>query len=64
MLKLLQRNISYRFLHLRVTDLWKLTRGIEMLDVEGGFYMVRFHIQEDYLRILEGGPWIVIGYYL
>lgn len=47
-----------------MTDLRKLTFGFEMVDVEGDSYVVRFHSNEDYLKVLEGGLWIVMGHYL
>lgn len=45
-------------------DLWKLDRSFEILDLEGGFFIARFRSKEDYVRLLEGDPWIVMGHYL
>lgn len=62
-LKLLGCYISLRILEQRMQDLWKLDYVFEMLDMEKGFFLVRSY-SKDYLHVLEGGPWIVMGYYL
>lgn len=45
-------------------DLWKLEWGCELIDLEKGFYVARFYSAEDYNRVLEGEPWIILGHYL
>ncbi|KAI5667628.1 hypothetical protein M9H77_17481 [Catharanthus roseus] len=63
-LKLLGRNISLRILNQHLQDLRKLEYGFELLDMENASIMVRFYSRGDYLKVLEGGPWIVLGHYL
>lgn len=48
----------------RKKALWKLQKDHELIDLEGGYYVVRFFAREDYLKVLEGGPWIILGHYL
>ncbi|KAI5649380.1 hypothetical protein M9H77_35385 [Catharanthus roseus] len=48
----------------RVQDLWKLNFGFEMLDLDKGYFIAHFHSKGDYLDILGGRPWIVLGQYL
>ncbi|KAI5662259.1 hypothetical protein M9H77_21582 [Catharanthus roseus] len=45
-------------------DLWKLDNNFEMLNIEGGFFVVRFRFKEDYAKVLEGGPWMALGHHL
>ncbi|KAI5667540.1 hypothetical protein M9H77_17393 [Catharanthus roseus] len=48
----------------RVRDLWNLEHGCEIIDIEHGYAVVRFYSKEDYLHVLEEGPWIVMGHHL
>lgn len=32
--------------------------------MEKGFFLVQFFSKEDYIHVLEGDPWIVMGHYL
>lgn len=63
-LKLLGKTVSFRILEQRTKDLWKLEWGCELIDLEKGFYVARFYSEADYIRVLEGGPWIIMGHYL
>lgn len=63
-LKLLGKTVSLRVLQQRTSTLWGLQWGYELIDMEHGFFLARFFTREDYLRVLEGGPWIVMGHYL
>lgn len=63
-IKLMGKLVSYRTLQQRVRDLWQLDRGFELTDLEEGYFIVRFFTRDDYLHVLEGGPWIILGYYL
>lgn len=56
--------MGYRTLDQRLRDLWQLENGFELTDLEGNFYIARFFSRNDYLRVLEGGHWLVMGHYL
>lgn len=62
--KPLGRTISFRVLSQRLTDLWALNRRIDIIDLEDGFYVVRFYAKEDYAHVLKDGPWTIQGHYL
>lgn len=63
-IKLLGKIVSYRVMLQRKTALWKLQKDHELIDLEGSYYVVHFFAREDYLKVLEGGPWIILGHYL
>lgn len=63
-MKLLGKSVSYRTIHQRMRDLWRLDHGFELTDLEDGYFIVRFFSPPDYLHVLEGGPWIILGHYL
>ncbi|KAI9098546.1 hypothetical protein K1719_025171 [Acacia pycnantha] len=62
--KLLGRSILYHDLLARTQMLWKLKGSYQMVDMEGGFYCTTFALEEDYIKVLTGGPWMVYGAYL
>lgn len=62
--KLLGRNVSYRVLSQRLSDMWTQNRRLDIVDIEDGFYVVRFLRKEDYTYVLENGPWAIQGHYL
>jgi hypothetical protein len=63
-IKLLGRNIGYYQLNTRLKGTWKLTGGFELMDVDNGFFMVKFDLEEDRAKVISGGPWMVIDHYL
>lgn len=63
-IKLLGKSVSFRTLDQRLRDLWTLEHGFELTDFEGDFYIARFYCRSDYLMVLEGGPWVILGHYL
>lgn len=34
------------------------------MDIDKGFVVVQFYSQEDYYKVLNGGRWMVLGYFL
>lgn len=35
-----------------------------VVDLPNGYYVVKFDAEEDYMKALMGGPWMVFGHYL
>ncbi|KAI5676511.1 hypothetical protein M9H77_07461 [Catharanthus roseus] len=54
-IKVLGRNISHKLLMQRISELWKLDWECEFIDLEGGYYLVRFRSQKDYDHVLNDG---------
>lgn len=63
-LKVLSKSISFRVLQDRILRVWKLEMGCELVDIDKGYIVARFYTQEDYYRVLNGGPWMVMGNYI
>lgn len=57
--KPLGRNVTFRVLSQRLTDMWALSRRIDIIDLEDGFYIVCFYSKEDYVHVLKEGPWTI-----
>ncbi|KAH1096580.1 hypothetical protein J1N35_013501 [Gossypium stocksii] len=59
MVKLLRKKIGFNTLLNKASSLWKPGGRFELMDLENDFYLVRFQDNDDFDRILIGGPWIL-----
>lgn len=63
-IKLLGKNIGYNIMKDRLTKIWRLSGGFDIMDVDNGFFMVKFDLPEDKEKVTTGGPWIIFYHYL
>ncbi|XP_057426097.1 uncharacterized protein LOC130719490 [Lotus japonicus] len=61
---LLGKRLGYRTMKARLTAVWRLTADFDLLDVDNGFYLVKFDIAADRTKVMEGGPWMIYDHYL
>ncbi|XP_012453509.1 uncharacterized protein LOC105775544 [Gossypium raimondii] len=63
-LKLLGRNIGFSVLQNKLYNLWKPSTALHMMDIENGYFLVKFQNKLDCEKTLSEGPWIIFGQYL
>ncbi|XP_016675437.2 uncharacterized protein [Gossypium hirsutum] len=63
-LKLLGRNIGFSVLQNKLYNLWRPSAPLHMMDIENGYFLVKFQNKLDCERALAEGPWIIFGQYL
>ncbi|PPD80711.1 hypothetical protein GOBAR_DD22375 [Gossypium barbadense] len=63
-LKLLGRNIDFSVLQNKLYNLWKPSAPIHMMDIENGYFLVKFQNKLDCEKALSEGSWIIFGQYL
>lgn len=61
---LLDKSIGYNMMKDRLTRLWKLTAGFDIMDIGSGFYMVKFEEELDRSKVMDDGPWMIFDHYL
>lgn len=61
---LLGKNIDFHTLRERLTKIWKLVAGFELMDIGHGFFMVKFVNEADRALVIDGGPWMIFDHYL
>src|ERR1044072_5494183 len=44
--------------------MWQPTGEMEVIDLDKGYYVVRFSNRADYAQIFTGGPWMILGHCL
>ncbi|PNY06441.1 hypothetical protein L195_g002907 [Trifolium pratense] len=62
--KLLGKNIGFVTMRDRLRAVWKLTSDIDMLDIGHGFFMVKFDLEADREKVINGGPWMIFDHYV
>lgn len=63
-IKLLGKNVGYRVMYERLQRLWKPQGGFDILDVDNGYYMLKFDKMADKESVTNGGPWMLFDHYL
>ncbi|KAL4353175.1 hypothetical protein GQ457_06G017320 [Hibiscus cannabinus] len=44
--------------------LWNPNGEINLIDLDNEYYLVRFANEDDFQKVLSGGPWVIYGSYL
>lgn len=63
-IKLLGKNVGFTTMKSKLASTWKLGGGFELMDVDNGFYMVKFDLADDREKVINGGPWMFFDHYL
>ncbi|MBA0664477.1 hypothetical protein Goklo_004466 [Gossypium klotzschianum] len=63
-LKLLGRNIEFSILQNKIYNLWRSSAPLHMMDVENGYFLVKFQNKLDCEKALSEGPWTIFDQYL
>ncbi|KAL4272499.1 hypothetical protein GQ457_13G019110 [Hibiscus cannabinus] len=63
-IRLLRKSIGYRALLNRVQSLWNPSGDMCLIDLDNDYYLARFALEEDFQKVLTGGPWVIYGSYL
>nr|XP_025647686.1 uncharacterized protein LOC112742662 [Arachis hypogaea] len=63
-IKVLGKNFSYTAITHRLKGVWRTKGGYEVLDVDFGYFLVKFDLLEDREKVLLGGPWMITGSYV
>lgn len=48
----------------KLAMVWKLVGGFELMNIDNGFYMVKFDLPEDRDKVIGEGPWMFFNHYL
>ncbi|KAJ8766218.1 hypothetical protein K2173_022277 [Erythroxylum novogranatense] len=60
-LKVLGRRVGFAILHDRLQAQWRFRGRMKMIDLDNGFFLVKFQEEGDYFRVLTEGPWVVFA---
>lgn len=63
-IKLLGKTVGYNMMKDKLKKVWKPAGCFDIVDVDNGFYMVKFDMEVDREKALSGGPWMIYDHYL
>ncbi|MBA0721841.1 hypothetical protein Golax_009345, partial [Gossypium laxum] len=63
-LKFLGRNIGFSILQNKIYNLWRHSAPLHMMDIENGYFLVKFQNKLDCEKAFSEGPWTIFGQYL
>lgn len=58
-MKLLGKKLGYITMRDRLKTTWKLSGGLDIMDVGNGFFMVKFDLIVDREKVINEGPWMI-----
>ncbi|CAN1126964.1 Uncharacterized protein At4g02000 [Linum perenne] len=64
MVRLLGKSIGYSYLCHRLRSMWRPTGDMHIVDLDKSCFLVKFGAEQDYFKVLTGGPWILLDHYL
>uniref|UniRef100_A0A7N2KY10 DUF4283 domain-containing protein n=1 Tax=Quercus lobata TaxID=97700 RepID=A0A7N2KY10_QUELO len=62
--KVYGRNVGLNFFQARLLSLWKPAGRLDVVDLEHGFFLIRFSLKEDVENVLKKGPWFLGDHFL
>lgn len=63
-IKVLGKEVGYRFLLNRIQKLWAPKGTLDMIDFKNNYFLVTFSSDQDLDYALQEGPWMIAGHYL
>ncbi|KAI3989506.1 hypothetical protein MKX01_022781 [Papaver californicum] len=62
--KVVRKMMGFKYLSLKVNELWKLNGKVQILDLGCDFFLFKFDNPYDYRFALLEGPWFIGGHHL
>lgn len=62
--KLLGKKIGYVTIKDKLKAIWKLMGGFELVEIGHGHFIVKCDLEDDRIKVIEGGPWMIFYPYL
>ncbi|OIW03211.1 hypothetical protein TanjilG_21843 [Lupinus angustifolius] len=58
------KKLGFKVMRERLKYAWKLAGDFDMMDIENGYFMVKFNQAPDREKVLQGGPWMIFDHYV
>ncbi|OMO70978.1 hypothetical protein COLO4_28420 [Corchorus olitorius] len=62
--KVYGKKVGFKFLSLKLAQLWKLKKFPAIVDLGEDFFLLKFEFENDYHYVLKEGPWFIGGHFL
>src|ERR1044072_6084817 len=61
---LLGKRLGFRTMKTKLSNVWRLVGDFDLLDLDNGFFLVKFDLEADKKKVMDGGPWMIFDHYL
>lgn len=62
--KVLGRKVGLQYCQAHLHRLWSLEGTVDIIDLGYGFFLLKFSLPTDYIKVFKGVPWLIHGYYI
>lgn len=62
--KVYGRTVGFNYLTFKINTLWKPTAKMDCVTLGRGFFLIRFSCNDDFDKVLRGGPWFIGEHFL
>jgi hypothetical protein len=62
--KLIGEELSFDIMKNQLETVWNLAGKFDLMDIDNGFYMVKFDREEGKTMVINGVPWKMLNHYL
>lgn len=62
--KVFNKKLAHSYLKIKLTELWKPTEPLTLIDLGNDFYVAKFNNPDNMHKDLHEGPWFAIGKFL
>ena len=63
-MKVYGRMVGFNYLTFKINTLWKPSAKMDYVDLGKDFFLIKFMDDDDYDKVLRGGPWFVGEHFL
>ena len=63
-MKVYGRTVGFNYLTFKINTLWKPSAKMDFVDLGRGFSLIKLSNDDDYDKVLKGGPWFVGEHFL
>uniref|UniRef100_A0A2N9ICX1 DUF4283 domain-containing protein n=1 Tax=Fagus sylvatica TaxID=28930 RepID=A0A2N9ICX1_FAGSY len=58
-IKVFGKSIGFKYMDFKIRSLWKPLGDMQCIYLGNDFFLIRFTLEEDYWKVVNGGPWFI-----
>jgi hypothetical protein len=58
-IKVFGKSVGFKYMDFKVRSLWKPSGDMQCIDLGNDYFLIRFKLEEDYWKVVNGGPWFI-----
>jgi hypothetical protein len=57
--KVFGKSVGFKYMDFKIRSLWKPSGDMQCIDLGNDYFLIRFKLEEDYWKVVNGGPWFI-----